>query len=126
MLLLRLLHALSEQPLEFSADVLGLAFKFVEELALFVTNDAVGEEHAPQPGSVLAVDPSVRQDVILDGLVEKLLEGRRETLHAFVQLDEEIGVGAVDLAVAGAAGSVRARRSCRLPGRRVLTVANSA
>jgi hypothetical protein len=97
-LLRRLFHALLEQHVKLLADLPGLALEFVQELALFVINLAVGEEHLPQPGGLLGVDPAVRQDVVLDGLVEELLEGRGAVLHPLVQLDEEVGLPSFDLA----------------------------
>src|SRR5437660_745806 len=59
--LLRLLHALLEQHLELAADLPGLAPEFVQEFALLVPDLAVGEDHPPQPGGLLGVDPAVRQ-----------------------------------------------------------------
>jgi len=41
----------------------------------------------------------VRQDVVLDGLVEELLESRGHMLDALVQFDEEVGIAPLDLAV---------------------------
>ena len=99
MLLLRLLHALLEQYLELTADLLGFALELVQELTLLVLNLAVGEKHAPQPGRLLGVDGALRQDVILDGLIEELLEGRRAVLHSLVQFDEEVGLPALNLIV---------------------------
>src|SRR5271166_1025838 len=87
-LLLRLLHALHEQYLELRADLLGLALEFVQELALPVINGAVSEKHLPQPVGFLSGDPAVPEDVILDGLVKKVLEGRSEVLHALMDFDE--------------------------------------
>ena len=78
------------------ADLPGLSLEFVEELALLVYL-AVGEEHPPQPGGFLGY-PAVRQDVVLDGLVKELLEGRREVLHPLVQLNEEVGLPTFNLA----------------------------
>jgi hypothetical protein len=69
----------------------------MQELALLVFKLAVGEEHPPQPGGLLGVNPALRQDVVLDGPVEELLEGRVEVLHPLVQFDEEVGPTAVDL-----------------------------
>ena len=37
-------------------------------------------------------------EIILDGLVEELLEGRRVVLHPLVQFDEEVGFPTFDLA----------------------------
>src|SRR5712691_10397014 len=96
-LLWRLFHTLAEQRLELVADLFGLAFEFVQELALFVINLAVVEKQPAQPGTFLHADPAIRQDVVLDRLVKELLEGRRAMLHPLVQFDEEIGRLAVDL-----------------------------
>ena len=97
--LLRLLHALLEQRLELRADLLGLALEFVQEFALLVFDVAVSEEHLPQPGGLLGVDAAVRQDVVLDRLVEELLESRRAVLHSLIQFDQKVRFLAVDLAI---------------------------
>src|SRR5205823_14885437 len=98
-LLLLFLHALPEQHLELAADVLGFALEFVQKLALLVTNLAVGEEHPLQPGGLLGVDPAMCQDGLLNGLVEEMIEGGCEVLHPLVQLDEEVGLWALDVSV---------------------------
>jgi hypothetical protein len=86
----RLLHTFLEQRLELGTDLLGLAFEFVQELALVVVDLAVGKEHPAQSSGFLGVDPAMRQNVVFDGLGEEALEGWRHVLLAFVQLDEEV------------------------------------
>src|SRR5438552_3744212 len=98
MLLRGLLHALLAQDLELTADQPGLSLEFAQEGARLVLDRAVGEDHPPQPGGRLGVDPLAPQDVVLDGLVEESLEGRRAVLYALVQLDEEVGPLPVELA----------------------------
>ena len=83
-LLRRLFHAVPEQSHEFRAGILGLAVKLVEELALPVRDLAVREEHPPQPGGLLGVDPALREDMVLDRLVEEVLEGWCHVLHPLV------------------------------------------
>jgi hypothetical protein len=98
MLLRRLFHAFREKHLELKADILGLAFEFMEELALLILDFAVGKEHLPEPGGFVGVNPAVRQNMILDGLVEELLEGRSHMLNPLVQFNKEVGLAALDLA----------------------------
>src|SRR5271165_964508 len=98
MLLRRLLHALLEEHFKLRTDLLCFAFEFVQEFAFFVDDLAIGEQHSPQPGGLLGVDPAVRQDMVLDGLIKELLEGGCHMLNPLVQLDEEIGPRAINLA----------------------------
>jgi hypothetical protein len=51
MLFRRLHHALRQQHFELMADLLGFTVEFVQELAFLVINDAVGEEHLPEPAA---------------------------------------------------------------------------
>src|SRR5207245_3223612 len=90
-LFLGLHHDLLEECLELRADVPGLALELTQELPLLILDLTVGEDHLPQPAGLPGADPAVGQDVILDGLIEEFLEGRRGVLHALVQLDKEVG-----------------------------------
>ncbi len=93
-----LLHALTKQRLEFRAELLRLALELIQKPSAFVVKLAVGEQHPAQPDGFLGIDPVIGQNVILDDLVEKLLEGRIGVLHAFVQFREEVDLFAADLA----------------------------
>src|SRR5205809_6060247 len=88
-LLRRLLHALLEQRLELRADLFGLALELAQEVALLIIDLALGEEEMPQPGRLPGANPAVRQDVVLDGLIEELLKAPRAILRPFVQFGQE-------------------------------------
>src|SRR5579871_6680638 len=77
-LFLWLLHSVGEQRPELVANLLGFALELMQQLALLVINFAIGKQQPPQPGGLLAVDPAVRQDMVLDGLVIEVLERRGE------------------------------------------------